>query len=284
MPGKAAGPASYLIVGTNTGTETGFQQSQKNDEIRIRKHCDVWQLLIFIGYYNKPIMRLADTNPRLYRIFRELQGKGLIGRERRLVQCPFTLSVRGCPTLNSIRYRRAFYQKNLSCASDDTLRFVLLHEEGHIRKGSSWISALLVLPVLPYLLLLLQPYGDSLFQGILPSLQAGTFPAVKIALVAALALTSLLGYRAYYRRMYDEEFTADQYAAEVMRRHYRIRDPGALLQTLLSGLRAVPDRFRSGPDYRPSITERVQRVRDSTGPTGGDGCSVIYRRDTSLPR
>lgn len=226
----------------------------------------------------------ADRNSRLYRIFEELQQKGLIDRERRLVQCPFTLSMRGCAALNSIRYRRAFYERNLSWASDDTLRFVLLHEEGHIRRGSSRVSALLALPILPYLLLLHQPYADSLFRGILPFLQIGTFPTVKIALVAALALTSLLGYRAYYRRMYDEEFTADRYAAEVMRRHYRIRDPGALLQTLLSGLRAVPGHFRSEPDYRPSIAERVQRVRGSTGPTGGDGCSITYSSDTGLSR
>ena len=222
---------------------------------------------------------------RLHRIFRELQERGLISPGRRLVECPFILSIRGCPTLNSIRYRRAFYESNLSRASDDTLRFVLLHEEGHIRKGSSRTSALLTLPILPYLALLRYPSPDSLLSGLLPPLQgAGGLPIVKVASIAFLLLTAVFTYRTYYRQMYDEEFTADQYAAEAMRRCYQIRDPGTLLLNLLSDLRAgaaasrrihrdglsriLPGFLRSKPDYHPSISERVQKVRDSIGSIG----------------
>ncbi|MCK9276690.1 MAG: M48 family metalloprotease [Methanoculleus sp.] len=233
----------------------------------------------------------ADNNSRLYRIFRELQEKGLIGRRRRLVECPFIFSMQGCPALNCIRYRRAFYDRYLSRASDDTLRFVLLHEEGHIRKGSPLLSVLPALPVLPYLLLLRYPPIDSLLPVVLPSLQAGGLPIAKLASIALLLLTVVFAYRAYYRRAYDEEFTADRYAAEVMKLCYRVRDPGALLQNLLSGLRTaasasrsrrsghlyqvIPGFIRSEPDYRPSISERVQRVREATGP-GGENSSVRH--------
>lgn len=222
----------------------------------------------------------TDDTSRLHRIFRELQGKGLIGRERRLVQCPVTLSVRGCPALNCIRYRRAFYETHLSGASDDTLRFVLLHEEGHIRKGSSLLSALPALPVLPYLMLLHHPASDSLLPEVLASLQAGGLPVVRLASAALLIVAVFFAYRTYHRCMCDEEFVADRYAAEAMKRCYRVGDPGALLQNLLSGLRAgtsaaaaphrkrygglsrtIPRFLRSGPDYLPSIAERVQRVR-----------------------
>jgi len=215
-------------------------------------------------------MCAANDHSRLYRIFRELQEVGLIDHGRRLVQCPFTFSMRGCPALNSIRYRRAFYERNLSRASDDTLRFVLLHEEGHIRMGSSRVSALLALPVLPYLILLHQPF-----------LQVGGLPVGKVASIVLLLLVVLFGYQAYYRRMYDEEFIADWYAADAMRRCYQIRDPGAILQNLLSGLRAgaaasrrkkrsgllrvVSGFLSSEPDYHPSISERVQSIRDPAG-------------------
>ncbi|WP_332450625.1 M48 family metalloprotease [Methanoculleus sp.] len=221
---------------------------------------------------------MADDSPRLHRIFRELQKKGLIGRERRLVECRFVPAIRGCPALNSIRYRREFYERDLSGASDDTLRFVLLHEEGHIREGSSLLSVLPALPLLPCLLLLWRPPLASLFPGVVPYLQAAGLPVVKVAFVLPLLLVVFFAYRTYYRRMCDEEFTADRYAADAMRRCYRTRDPGALLQEFLSGLRtgvsasgrrkpgdpaqAIPGHLRPEPDYRPSIAERVERVRE----------------------
>lgn len=215
----------------------------------------------------------ADRTSRLHRIFEELQEKGLIDYRRRLVRCPFTISLRGCPALNCIRYRHSFYENDLSKASDDSLRFALLHEEGHVRRGSPLISAL---PALPALLCF------ALFGH--PSLQPGGFPATKLALIVPLLLATLFTYRVYYRRMYDEEFAADRYAADAMRRCYRIGDPGVLLQSLLSGFHtrtASPCRegmvagiFRSGHDYQPPISERVQRLR-ATGsfvhPAEGDG-------------
>ncbi len=226
-------------------------------------------------------MRGADRDCRLYRIFQELQEKGLIDRRRRLVRCTFTPSMRGCPALNCIRYRRSFYERNLSRASDDILRFLLLHEEGHARKGSSLLSALPALPVLLCLMFL----GH-------PSLQAGGLPVTKLVFIALLLLTVFFAYRTYYCRMYDEEFTADRYAADAMRYCYRIGDPGALLQNLLSGLTAgasAPRRkgvisglFRSEPDYRPSISERVQRVRDRAGPR--DGGPAAHRTESGLSR
>ena len=232
-------------------------------------------------------MFATNDHSRLYRIFGELQEVGLIDRGRRLVQCPFTFSMRGCPALNSIRYRRAFYERNLSRASDDALRFVLLHEEGHVRMGSSRVSALLALPFLLYLILLHQPF-----------LQVGGLPVGKVASIVLLLLVVFFGYRAYYRRMYDEEFIADRYAADALRRCYQIRDPGTILQNLLSSLRAgaasarrkkrsglrriVPDLISSEPGYHPSISERVQSIRDLAGRE--DRIPVACHSDTDLSR
>lgn len=197
----------------------------------------------------------AESDPRLYRIFRELQEKGLIDRKTRLVRCPLTVSIRGSPALNCIRYRYSFYERYLSGASDDALRFMLLHEEGHVRKGSSLLSALLALPLLPCLAF----FGH-------PPLLAGALPLAKLVFAALILLTVLFAYRTYYRRMDDEEFTADRYAADAMRNCYRTRDPGALLQNLLFGLRRGPS-LRSESDYRPSISERVQRLRAASDHT-----------------
>lgn len=226
-------------------------------------------------------MSWADQDTRLFRIFRELQEKGLIDRRRRLVRCTFTPSIRGCPALNCIRYRRSFYEKNLSGASDDILRFVLLHEEGHARKGSFLLSALPALPVLLCLMLFGHPF-----------LQTEVLPVTKPILIALLLLTAFFAYRTYYHRMCDEEFTADRYAADAMRCCYRVRDPGALLQNLLSALvprapaacsrRLISALFRAAPAYRPSISERVKRVRDRAG--SGDRGLTAHRTGSDLSR
>lgn len=202
----------------------------------------------------------ADHASRLHRVFEELQEKGLIDHRRRLVRCPFTISMRGCPALNCIRYRHSFYENDLSKANDDSLRFALLHEEGHVRRGSPLLSALPALPVL----LCFALFGH-------PSLQPGGLLATKLALIVPLLLATLFAYQVYYRRMYDEEFAADRYAADAMGRCYQVRDPGILLQNLLSSLHtgAAASRsngmaagiFRSGHDYQPPISERVQRLR-----------------------
>ncbi|NLB00653.1 MAG: M48 family metalloprotease [Methanomicrobiales archaeon] len=176
------------------------------------------------------------------------------------MRCPFTISMRGCPALNCIRYRHSFYENDLSKANDDSLRFALLHEEGHVRRGSPLLSALPALPVL----LCFALFGH-------PSLQPGGLLATKLALIVPLLLATLFAYQVYYRRMYDEEFAADRYAADAMGRCYQVRDPGILLQNLLSSLHtgAAASRsngmaagiFRSGHDYQPPISERVQRLR-----------------------
>ncbi|KLK87866.1 hypothetical protein SZ63_09235 [Methanoculleus sediminis] len=197
------------------------------------------------------------------------------------MRCPFTVSLRGCPALNCIRYRHSFYERNLAWASDDALRFVLLHEEGHVRKGSSLLSALPALPVLLCLVFL----GH-------PPLQAGDLPGAKPAFIALLLLTAFFAYRTYYHRMCDEEFVADRYAADAMRCCYRVRDPGDLLQNLLPGLLAgassprrksvIPGMLRSEPDYRPSISERVQRLRAAIDP--GDRKPAVLPTDGDISR
>jgi Zn-dependent protease with chaperone function len=208
-------------------------------------------------------MSWEDRDSRLYRIFQELQEKGLIGRRTRLVPCRFTFAVRAYPAFNCIRYRRTFYDRHLARASDDTLRFMLLHEEGHIRKGSSLTAALPALPVLLCLAFLPHPPIDlfpATILSLLPAAGIGLV-AAKLGAVALLVLTIVFAYRAYYRRICDEEFIADRYAAEAMKRCYRLRDPGALLQNLLSSIQGRAAGSRSGSDYRPSISERVRRVR-----------------------
>jgi Zn-dependent protease with chaperone function len=226
-------------------------------------------------------MSWPDRDTRLYRIFRELQEKGLIDRRRRLIRCTFTPSIRGCPALNCIRYRRSFYEKNLSEASDDILRFVLLHEEGHARKGSSLLSALPALPVLLCFMFFCHPF-----------LQTEGLPVTKPILIALLLLIAFFAYRTYYHRMCDEEFTADRYAADAMRRCYRVRDPGALLQNLLSALipgapvscnrGLISALFRAEPNYRPSIAERVERVRDQAA--SRDRSLAAHRTGSGLSR
>jgi Zn-dependent protease with chaperone function len=221
-------------------------------------------------------MSSNDTTSRLHMLFLELQEKGLIERDRRLVRCPITLSMRGSSFLNCIRYGPRFCEESLSGFSDDVLRFVLLHEEGHIRKGTSLLFSFMIIPVLLYLIALHQPVTiEALHLGILSSLPAGGLTVAKISLIIAL-LTVPVTYSRYYRSMYDEEFGADRFAAEAMRQYYKVTKPSALLSALLAGLwtdesaDTTKKRFgllRQRGEYHPPIHERVRRIRDSVDRT-----------------
>ncbi len=187
------------------------------------------------------------SDDRFFAIFRELQTRGLIDKKRRLLACPVTPNVQGMA--RSIRYRKAFYEQKLAHLSDDALRFVLLHEEGHIRKGSLTTYGIVALP----LLLLIVLAGSPL----------AAVPGIVLAVPAAAALPC---YRIFYRRMYDEECIADRYAAEMLKAHYDVRHPSRLLRSILTGIAgtgrsagALPCRQFSG--YFPPIDERVSRIR-----------------------
>ncbi|RXE57448.1 hypothetical protein ABH15_02530 [Methanoculleus taiwanensis] len=171
--------------------------------------------------------------------------------------------------MRSIRYRRAFYDAKLSRLSDDALRFILLHEEGHIRKGSLAPYGIVALPLLLLIALTRSPLPDAglaTLEGFL-----GPVPT-KVLLIAATLAVMLLIYRLFYRRMYDEEFTADRYAAGVMKAHYHIHEPSRLLLGILTDISAGtsqgriaaslhPPSCRQFSGYFPPFEERVRRIR-----------------------
>ncbi len=214
------------------------------------------------------------SNNRFFRIFHELQAEGLIAEKRRLRECPTTLNVQGF--MRSIRYRKAFYDEKLSRLSDDALRFILLHEEGHIKKGSLTPYGIIALPLLLLIVLTKSPFatlpdaGLTAMEGLL-----GQVPTKALIISAALAVMLLI-YRIFYRRMYDEEFTADRYAAEIMKTQYNIHEPSLLLLGILTdiaarrGTRQGPGRIvttlhppscRQFSGYFPPVEERVRRIR-----------------------
>lgn len=192
------------------------------------------------------------SDDRLFTLFRELQARGLIDGKRRLLASPVTPNMQGMA--RSIRYRKAFYEQKLAHLSDDALRFVLLHEEGHIREGSLATYGIAALP----LLLLIGLAGSPL-----TAVPDAAISAISALLVAGAAL---LCYRIFYRRMYEEEFVADRYAAEILQRHYNIGHPSRLLQSILTGIADTggsisPSYGRQFSGYFPPIEERVTRIR-----------------------
>ncbi len=188
-----------------------------------------------------------ESDDRFFEIFRELQAQGLIDRKRRLRECPFTPNVQGMA--RSIRYRRAFYEQKLAHLGDDSLRFVLLHEEGHIRKGSLTTYGIVALPLLLLIVLAASPLA--------------AVPGAVLGVSAA----ALLCYHTFYRRMYDEEFVADRYAAETLKTHYNVSHPSRLLRSILTGIADTGRKAGSLPSCRqfsghfPPIDERILRIR-----------------------
>ncbi|KUG19723.1 MAG: hypothetical protein KO206_00390 [Methanomicrobiaceae archaeon] len=231
----------------------------------------------------------TDSENRLIRIFNELKEKGLIARNRRLIPNPFVSSFQG---LFVILYSRKNIRHMMSRLDDNALRYVLLHEESHLRKGAFSNLKVVLFPLVAGLILFAYPFHMLIDLG----LQAGNtcvmlsqfgsaVPAALAAIVFALIAIPLF-YRLFYHELHQDEFDADRYAAETLKEHFSIDRPSEILDTALTCIQGmitvenqnVASRLFSGlilvlgiyPDYHPPVAARVETVRrevDGQSPT-----------------
>lgn len=74
---------------------------------------------------------------RLSNLFKDLQQRKLIDSHRKLeLSRNPVIGMQGNKLSKKILYSEKFHNTVLAELDDDTVRFILLHEEGHIQKGS----------------------------------------------------------------------------------------------------------------------------------------------------
>jgi Zn-dependent protease with chaperone function len=155
---------------------------------------------------------------RLSNLFKDLQQRKLIDSHRKLeLSRNPVIGMQGNKLSKKILYTEKFDNTVLTELDDDTLRFVLLHEEGHIQKGSLFSHAILSTFVIIFIALFYYPFNFG-------------WPLWFFYLLIGFPLS----YRIMYIPMFKEELMADLFAAEAMKKEFHVDQPSVLLQKLFS--------------------------------------------------
>jgi hypothetical protein len=160
----------------------------------------------------------------------------LIESNRKLVATENAMNFQGDNLKKVIRYNPEYFGNHLSKCSDNSIRFVLLHEESHLTKGKNtlilfaipvFVTAIITL-YLCYssIALALVINGEFLFS--LPNIVLGI-----LFFIIALPFTISITWRLLWDSMYKEEINCDLAAAESIAIFFEEKDPANCVQEFL---------------------------------------------------
>lgn len=182
-----------------------------------------------------------NTDERVQKIFRQLKKDGYIKKKRKLKR--------------SFRFQAGFFGNILYPGemleryylSDDTIRFVLLHEEGHLSKFKlQRIFQKLMIAYVP--IWLLSPFYFSFRpMQILPLLTICFFNPITIVIII------LIMSKTVFR---NEESQCDYWAAKIVKEHYGYRNPSHLLKELRNWMNQAFD----NADHLDNMNRKLIRL------------------------
>jgi Zn-dependent protease with chaperone function len=190
-------------------------------------------------------------------VFAELKCKGLIDKNRILFGNPITPNFQGLGPLINYNPRYGNLNKELA-------KFVLLHEEGHMKKLSRTYLCFMVYAFLIALFLV------STFAGVLlvPD-EAKLYVHIFADFIFVSAF--LLLWRIFLPFFKEDEFDADLWACARLYQEYSIKEPHAILKAALEEVMKIkPPKHVEIifkiltfflPKYHPSNEERYEYVK-----------------------
>jgi len=222
---------------------------------------------------------MENSEDRLIKILKELQNEGSIEKKRQLKKNLFTGQIQGI--FNKIRYNEKFYKNHLSNLNDNQLKYVLLHEEGHIIRGCILDYIWLFIFVIGGICIFYWPirgFFDFVFVingNIYTFTQLGRFFIEIFSCLIYILIIFPLLYRLFYSRMYHAEFKADEYAANCLREKNGISNPSAIMKETFE---QILSKYEFGikekliaiilqfigfyPGYHPSEGERILNIKN----------------------
>jgi Zn-dependent protease with chaperone function len=164
------------------------------------------------------------TEKKIIDIIDELKARNLIDPKRNIkaskkILTGFKASVFTSNTIS--------YNPNLSGLDDNMIRFCILHEEGHLKRGQYGISALFLLwglGVVPLLFCILSGIGDGIFVISLCIFLFVFFSSIRI-------LTEPFQW---------DEYGSDEFASKILRQNYAVKKPSEVLK---SAINSIPSSF-----------------------------------------
>jgi Zn-dependent protease with chaperone function len=157
--------------------------------------------------------------------------------------------------------RRIAYTGDCDSLSEDELRYILLHEEYHLKfpqqsRFYKWLLAILIVPPILYLL-----YTRIIGSGL---------GAIDYLILFLYVFVLILLPRIFREPLLKDEIEADSFSAGLLKSKYGIEEPSIIVRKALNKIsETTPNKKRGsdfllflGMDIHPSRVEREKLVRE----------------------
>jgi Zn-dependent protease with chaperone function len=217
-------------------------------------------------------------NPQVKRIFDELRKNGLIKSDRLLIpNKELKMGFYACPFL-PFSFGGIHYNPNLSNISDNSIRFFLLHEEGHHIKGHYGYLLRIAIYLIALSVIVISLLSVTLLKNIFDFGMFQLVIGIFISMVLFCISTSIA-----MKSLVLDEFISDIYAAEKIRDVYFIEKPSIILKNAFVEFGEYSDNFNEIEDssskimkifqafkkfvqeYHPSETQRLENIKYKFG-------------------
>jgi len=196
--------------------------------------------LSFIGYVTHKerrkvwMMVIVDEKDRLKQLFFELRDdRKIIDKKIELVEAPKTPNFQGLNIFGFrklLRYNPSFF-KILSRYDDNIIRFVLLHEAGHIESGSLLRIENILVAIISMIIV-----DTAIIMIFLSGLLQLIVLIISVIIIVAILILIL---RLSIDSMKNNEFVADENAFRKMRGCYQIGDPYVFIEKVFEAMDSI---------------------------------------------
>jgi Zn-dependent protease with chaperone function len=219
----------------------------------------------FLGFWIYRYFTLSN-NERVEKIFSELKRKGAIDKEREIRYDKRVQRFRS----GLFFYNTIFYSENGCNLDEDSIRFSLLHEEGH------QVNRQYVLPPLIFTLSLVLIPVWFLFLANGELVAAGIFSALlwyaTIFCFSFLFIISMMN--TLIEPMRHDEYRSDEYAARMLKEKFNVYQPSQIAGNAFKAIRKQREKTEDDQDsiknrllfafirYHPRDEDRIQNIHE----------------------
>ena len=200
---------------------------------------------LFLGFWIFRYFTLSN-NENVEKIFSELKKKGTIEKERE-IKCDKRVQVFKS---GLFFYNTIFYNENGCNLDEDSIRFSLLHEEGH------QVNKQYVLPPLIFTLSLILIPVWFLFLANRELIAAGIFQALLwyATIICFSILFIILMINNLTEPLRYDEYRSDEYAAKMLKEKFNAYHPSQIADNTF---KAIRKQFEKTEEKQDSIKDRL---------------------------
>jgi Zn-dependent protease with chaperone function len=204
---------------------------------------------------------------KIARIFDELKSRGFINQNRKLKSSKRIFGPFKAGIVHSILYNRNL-EEEFCQMNDDELRFVLLHEEGHIIGERCFRPPLILILILALLPLFLMAFGNAL---------------LLVSFISYSLLFIIFSVKILKDPLSRDEYKSDEFAAIILKKNFNVDKPSVIVNNTFSAFDTIyenkaklikPSKLRRWYAsvvrriifaffmYHPSVEDRVRNIRE----------------------